>query len=211
MVRLEIKIDDALVKAEIARISGALENRADLHTAMAAALEETVRGHLTELGTARSPNTGYFSKAARSVESAVTPDAATVTIPHRGMALRYYGGRVVPVTMTNLAIPTENVPIRGGERLRPREMKDLAYLPAKKSAKPGTTGYLVEGMEKTTRGDKTRIIPKPGGQLMYTLREWTDHQEDPSILPTRPIMLEAITNAGLDYLIADIRAEGGAA
>ena len=210
MLKLEIKFDDAGASAALTRLSGVLSSRQDLHQAMAAGLEDAVRSHLTDLGKSRSPNTGYFGKAARSVQSSSTPTVGTTTIPHRGMALLYYGGRVVPTTMKNLALPTENVPIRGGERMRPGEMKDLAYLPAKKSAKPGTTGYLVEGMASSRPGGKSRLVPKPDGRLMFVLRSYTDHKEDSTVLPGQQIMRQSAKSAGMEYLAAALHFEGGA-
>ena len=214
MLSLSVKFDDAGAARMLVSLRGDLETRAELHRAMAVAVEESVRAHLIARSAAKSPRTGFYGKASRSVESHATADAGTVTIPHRGMALRYYGGRVVPVEMKNLALPTANVPIRGDERMRPGEMKNLAYIPCRRHGVNATTGYLVEGVEKTmTKGKhkgKVRLVPKPDGKLMYILRGFTDHAADPTELPPHPAMLAAAASAGGDYLAAAAR-EGGAA
>ena len=36
------------------------------------------------------------------------------------------------------------------------------------------------------------MVPKPDGQLMYVLREFTTHLPDPTVLPTAPEMMAAI-------------------
>jgi len=46
-----------------------------------------------------------------------------------------------------------------------------------------TVGYLVEGMTKAGKKGHTRIVPKPGGSLLYTLRTVTHHRPDKKILP----------------------------
>lgn len=205
MVTLDVKFDDAGTQALLVSLQSRLDRRIHLHNAMAVAVEESVRAHLIEKSAAKSPNTGFYGKASRSVESHATDTAGTVTIPHRGMALRYYGGRVNWDGKIHLALPTKAVPIRGDERLSPREIPNLAYLPAKKSAAPGTTGYLVEGMEKKSAGGKSRMVPKPDGKLMYVLREFTIHLPDPTVLPIESEMAAAAAAAGRDYLAATTR------
>jgi hypothetical protein len=76
------------------------------------------------------------------------------------------------------------------------------------------SGYLVEGEEVTIKRGKrkgqTRTAPKPGGKLLYTLRAWTDHQADESVLPSIIELQQAAKDAGLDYLDS-ITGNGGAA
>ena len=77
--------------------------------------------------------------------------------------------------------------IGGERRQKPSEAGILAFIP-KRGGPNVTTGYLVEGEEKTiTRGKGKggkRIVPKPGGKMMFVLRGWTDHKADESVLPT---------------------------
>lgn len=208
MVRVEVKFDDAGLTAALEKLQGDLVATTEIHQAMALGVGETVRGHFLELNS-RSQHTGFYGKASRSVETLWDAAAGTVRIPHRGTALRYYGGRVNMKDL-HLALHTENVPVRGDERLRPGEIPDLAFLPRSKKASAGTFGYLVEGVEKQQKNGKTRLVPKPGGRLMFVLRDYTDHEEDPTVLPTQAELLAAATVAATDYLSAAIR-EGGLA
>lgn len=210
MIRLRVNIEDVAEQSGIAAIKAALEDRASLHDAMAAGVEGTVRNHLQGLNS-RSPNTNFYAQAAASVESHSDAAAATVSIPHRGMALRYYGGTVAAGASIsshtgrptkNLAIPTPNVPVRNSRRLAPREAGLLAYIPNRSGG--ATTGYLVEGVEKTvTRGKNkggTRIVAKVGGVMMFVLRTETTHQADAGVLPTTDELVHGAGQAAEDYV-----------
>ena len=197
MLTLQVNVHDIGASAGIAAILRTCQQRTQLHLEMAQGVEREAMAHLLGLNT-RSPNTSFYGRAARSTETAANESGATLSFTHRGIALRYYGGHVIPKNVKNLALPTKEVPLAGNEgRKAPREMGILAYLPAKKSAAPGTTGYLVEGMEVTNKKTgKTRKVPKPGGKLFYVLRSYTDHDPDPTVLPTLAALLAAATTAG---------------
>ena len=143
-----------------------------------------------------------------SAETRADDLRATLSFTHPGIALRFYGGHVVPKNVRNLALPTKDVPLAGIEgRKPPSEMGILAFLPAKKSAKAGTTGYLVEGMEiSSKKTGKTRKVPLPGGKLLYVLRSYTDHPGDSTVLPTLAALLSAATGAGDTYVKGAIAA-----
>jgi hypothetical protein len=203
MLKVEVKFSDDGLRDALARVQGDLAATTEMHQAMAMGVEETVRGHLLGLNS-RSPRTGFYAKAARSVESSWDASAGTVLIPHRGMAQRYYGGLITPQTVDNLAVPTANVPVRGDERMRPREMKDLAYIPRSPAAKPNVTGYLVEG-KKNRKG--TRLVPKTraeGGRLMFVLLSEVNQNEDPTVLPSDATLTTSATEAAEDFLAASL-------
>jgi hypothetical protein len=205
MLEVQVKYSDEGLQAALASLAGDLTATTELHQAMAVAVEEKVRDHLLGLNS-RSPHTGYYAKASRSVESSADAAAGTVTVPHRGVALRYHGGRV-EMKDKHLALPTENVPVRGDERLRPGEIPDLAFIPRAANSAPGTFGFLVEG-EKNAKG---RLVPKKredGGKLMFVLRAYTDHAPDPTVIPDDAALTASAAAAGEDYLSAMIRERG---
>lgn len=208
MMQIRVTLSDDGLRARLATISHSLEDAEGLNSSMARGVETLVRDHLAELGKSRSPNTNYYGKASRSVESETTPEMGLVRVPHRGVALRYYGGRVTPVERKNLALPTEHVPIRGEERLRPGEMQNLVFIP-NTNAVTMTSGYLVEGVEKAGKDGRVRLVPKPGGRLMYVLRKQTDHKPDPTVLPDQVTITDHARDAAMDFLAALIQGEEG--
>lgn len=204
MIRVSVDVDTIKARIGVERVKERLEDKDSLHRAISAGAEKQVRGHLRGLNS-RSPNTNFYGRAADSVEAESDAEGALIRIAHRGYALRYYGGRVVPVTpgIKNLALPTEHVPVVNFVRLRPRDAGLLAFIP--RLGGPNiTTGYLVEGEKKTlTRGPnkgKERTVPKKGGRLMYVLRGWTDHKADASVLPTDAELTESGVRAARDYV-----------
>ena len=211
---LTVNLEAAGLLADLEHIQAALLDRAALHREMAAGVEAEVASHLLGLNS-RSPNTSFYGRAARSTEVTSSEQFGLVRVTHRGLSLRYYGGRVEPVNVKNLALPSDDVPYAGQEGRRPpREMGVLAYIPKRGLAVSATTGYLVEGEEFTIkRGPnkgKTRIAPKKGGKLLYTLRAFTDHNPDPSVLPAEADLLTAARDAAETY-IQTIDGAGGVA
>lgn len=210
MMTLRIDIQDAAARAGIARFMGAARDAMARNEAAAAGVENEVQEHLLGLNS-RSPNTSFYGRAARSTETDAREDGATVSITARGLALRYYGGQVLPKLSISsftgrptkaLALPTDAVPMAGSEgRMGPREVGILAFIPSKKA---GTVGVLVEGQNKTiTRGPNqggTRVVPTPGGRLMFVLRSWTDHAPDPSVLPTHDDLTQAAASGLSEFL-----------
>jgi len=211
MLTLQVNVKDIGASAGIAAILRTSQQRTQLHLEMAQGVEREASAHLLGINT-RSPNTSFYGRAARSSETRADESGAVLSFTHRGIALRYYGGRVLPKNVKNLALPTKDVPLAGNEgRKGPREMGILAYLSARKGAAPGTTGYLVEGMEVTSkRTGKTRKVPLPGGKLLYVLRSWTDHNPDATVLPAMAALIQAATDAGEAY-VSDVIANSSAA
>lgn len=202
VITVDLQADGVI--SMLAGYEAALLNKAQLHREMAQGVKAKVSDHLLALNS-RSPNTSFYGRAARSTQVTADDAQGVVSITHRGLALRYYGGRVLPVNVKNLALPSDDVPYAGTEGRRPpREMGVLAYIPKRGLAVSATTGYLVEGEEVTIeRGPnkgKTRIAPKKGGKLLYTLRAFTDHDPDPSVLPTEAELLSAARDAAESYI-----------
>ena len=65
-------------------------------------------------------------------------------------------------------------------------------------------GVLIEGEEKEiTRGKRKggkRIVPRPGGKVLYVLVSWLDFQPDESVLPTLIAMQASARESALAYL-----------
>lgn len=209
MIRVHVRLSG--IGADVPGILAALADRTDLHDAMRDGAENLVRDHLRGLN-GRSPNTSFYGQAAASVESSADAQGATVRVPHRGVALRYYGGTVTAGASISshtgqptkaIAVPTAKVPVANQRRLAPREAGVLAFIP-NRGGDIHTSGFLVEGMlKRITRGKnkgKNRAVPKPGGVMMYVLRRLTTHRADPTVMPTRDALGAAGVAAAEGYL-----------
>lgn len=231
LVEVDVTMEGDAVAAAADDLAGRLERRRELHQAMVNRVGEQVGAHLRGLAP-RSPHTGYYGRAAASVTGEADPERGVVSIPHPGMALHFYGSEGLPGGMVSagkstsehsgkptraLALPSEDVPVRGGTRLAPSQVGPLAFIPRRKDAPAATAGYLVEARPQVvTRGKRkggTRMVPIPraeGGRLMFTLRTATHHYEDPGVLP-RPAALHAgAAAAAADFLTALDPTTGGA-
>lgn len=94
------------VRAYIARLS----DRTQLHDEMGMAVERQVVKHLRTVKVPQgnrlgAPSTGFWKSAIDSVVGTADAQAATVSIPARGVALQYYGGAVRAKTKPFLTIP----------------------------------------------------------------------------------------------------------
>lgn len=208
-MKLTVELSGAANLKSALGVSGSTRH---INEGIGARAEELVRSHLLALNT-RSTNTDFYARASRSVSASANADTAIIKIDTAGIRLRYIGGRVVPGKTVSsatgkptraLAIPTANVPVKNHLRLLPSRIPDLAFQRAKKNAGGGKTiGYLVEGMEITIlRGQhagQKRMVPKPGGKLMFVLRTETKHQADDKILPTDAELLDAARAAIDEY------------
>ena len=212
MLSITVNLNAAGALHGIAAVALCMQHPKVLHENMAGAVEAQVQDHLMGLNS-RSPHTSFYARAARSTEVEADDAGAMLRVTHRGIALRLFGGHVVPVTpgIKNLALPTEHVPVIGGEeRAHPREMGILAFIP--KRGDDATTGFFVEGEEITgKRSGKKRIVPKPGGNLLYVLRRYTDHDPDASVLPTLVAMQQTAADAAAAVIGTYAAQEGGPA
>jgi hypothetical protein len=201
MLSLTVQIEDS-ASAALRRVMARVEDAEGLHDAIAQAVEDGVRQHIAD--TKQSPNTGWWGRAARMISHTATATEAVVSLNQRGVALRYHGGRVLPVRAKALAIPHDTVPVADGTRKAPREMGLLAFLPARRPARKGVIGVLVEAEMRTATRGKNKgqpyKVPKPGGKLYYTLMTEVTHKPDPTVLPSDEAMLATAQQAASDYL-----------
>ncbi|MCB1205208.1 MAG: hypothetical protein KDN18_13185 [Verrucomicrobiae bacterium] len=193
MYLLNVQIEDTATGA-LRRTMARLDAAGELHDAMGGAVRKAAADHLRT--TKNSPNTGWWGRAARMISHTATATEATVIFNQRGVALRFHGGTVRQKPGGPLlTVPFETVPIVDGTRKAARMMGPLKFLPARRPARKGVVGVLVEGEHFTpTRGKNkgqqgTRA--KKGGQLYYTLMTETTHDPDPTVLPTTEELLAA--------------------
>lgn len=217
-VSVTVSVESAATAASVRAITMAMRDKPGLHGAMAEGVARLTRAHLRDNYLPRDRDgVDFWADVIRSIEATAGDAEATVTLQEVGLRLRYHGsaglpgGGVTPGKSISsytgkptraLAIPTEKVPAAGGRRIRPGLAGLLAFV---RSAQGGeTVGFLVEGMEKAlTRGRNkgaVKIVPKPGGSLLYVLRTITRHRPDHGILPPEARISEAALRAVGDFV-----------
>jgi hypothetical protein len=211
-MNISVNIDTADLTASLKAQAKGLADTAGIHAAIRQGALETVRGHLREKYLPKDgPRGDFWSDVIASSEASSDQTSATVTLNELGIGLRYYGGVVTPgksissytgkVTRA-LAIPFAAVPVAGGRQIRPGRAGILAFI--RNRSQGDTVGFLVQGeLKKITRGPnkgKDRVIPKTGGELLYTLRTITRHKPDPNILPSDERLVESAKKAIFAHL-----------
>jgi hypothetical protein len=209
MTTITVNVQD-LVRGTLKKYSAVLNDPALLHDAIRVEAEATVKRHLEALK-GRSPNTGYYAKAAAGVNSRADATAATVIIQAAGIGLRHFGGEVKPGRTISsktgkptkaVAVPTKYVPIVNQQRSLPKDMPLLAFVPNRKGG--DTTGYLVEGEQRLAKKGKSKgkyiTVAKKDGKMMFVLRKRTTHEADPSVLPGDEELQDVAMQAIIDLL-----------
>lgn len=175
MIEMFVNIDNAQVQQLIKDLPAAI--RRDVPLVVASAGAELTRSHIT--GIARSRHrprvrNNFYQDAADSVISKQVADGAEISIPHVGFALRYEGGTIRPsgrislVTgkpIKKLAIPIKGSPAEGRS---PGEFSGVFVIKGKRKGTAFLAGKKSNGMIG----------------LLFALVAKTEHNPDPSILPT---------------------------
>lgn len=196
----------------IARMQAVASDSAEIHGAVGAAVENLVTKHLTEKYVPTDdPGITFWTKVIQSIETESTAEGVLLSLNEIGVGLRYRGGDVYPGKSISshtgkltraLAIPTDKVPIADGRYVRPARAGALAFIRA--TSRGSSVGYLVEGQVKpVTRGKnkgKFRMVPRPGGKLLYTLLRVARYKGDPGILPSKEAV-SAAADAAIRQLL----------
>lgn len=202
-MKIEVEIQDEVTAGLRAMKAGLADSRA-LHSVFAFAGENALRDHLDAEGYLAYKNklggksTGFYKGVHDSIASESDDDTATVSVNHRGAALRYYGGTVRPVTRKALSIPVE----KSAHGLNASEYpQDLLFIPAGPNADSDTAGYLFLKQYRDRKDGKPGTVAEPG-EMIYVLRKETTHAPDPNLLPSEADLREKMVSAALDYLDA---------
>ena len=171
---------------------------------VAEAAADLTRSHFRELSQDRhraSQPRNYYQLAADAVEFKAVDGGAEVTIPHTGIALRYFGGTVRPSgrisLVTGKPITRLAVPFSGSEAegKTPGEFADLFVL---SSALGKSTGKAVLA-RKTSSG---------GFVALFALLAKTEHEPNETILPENAEYEETAVSA-IREMIEEERVQNG--
>ena len=218
MIAVQVDIQSAALAAYLRSLSRGLADPVAINKHMAQGVGIAVKENLVAHYTGRTTHGNFWQRVVNSME--VKGDAAggKVSLVELGIGLRYNGGEVTPgknpaaagpnkgQLTRAIAVPSRSVPIVSGRQKTPASMGLLAFVRAKTRG-GDTTGYLVEGIEKTRKSATKRgaagskyVVPKPGGALLYTLRRITRHIADPAIIPNDFTLSDAAVSAALNYI-----------
>jgi len=154
-----------------------------LHPAIATKMKQQVQAHLIANGTNKKgwPTTSFYPSAAHNTIASSSAHSALITINQVGIAQRYYGGPIRPVTANALTIPID--PLSYGHRAS--EFPNLIVINTPK----GT--YLAQSTQtqnaKGTRSAKSRAQAAP--RFLFKLVNGVSQKPDHTILPTREEIL----------------------
>lgn len=174
MITLSVNTDSREVQAVLRRLRRDLQGGAAARVVAEAGADVT-RGHLFGLAAARHRRgqpQNFYARAADSVVARALADGAEITVPHTGLALRYYGGTVRPsgrvslVTgrpIRRLAVP---IPGKGAEGKTPAEFDGL-FMIRSKGGNALLAGRKANGMVG----------------LLFMLLPKTEHRPDKGVLP----------------------------
>jgi hypothetical protein len=218
MIAVNFDIRSEALTASIRSLTRGLADKPALNRIMANAVGMEVRENLIARYTGRTTHGNFWQRVLNSMEVKSDEQSGRVSLVELGIGLRYNGGEVKPgknpaaagpnrgQLTRAIAVPTRAVPIVSGRQQAPAFMGLLAFVRAR--ARGGdTSGYLVEGVEKTRKHATRRgaagskyIVPKPGGRLLYVLRRITRHTADPAIIPSNEVLSSAAIRSALNYI-----------
>jgi hypothetical protein len=166
-----------------------------LRSVMARAGVNHVKDHLTHLDRRRGnalggKRTHFYAAAARSTNFRLQGKGFIISINHVGIAQRYFGGTIRPVTKKRLAIPAQ---ARAHGR-RPREFGNLktgfGKDPSAPTSKPVPRFLYLPGADKTI----------PRSNILYWLVKSVIQKADHTVLPDLGDLGDKCIEAGGKYL-----------
>lgn len=188
-----VKLDSAGFRAALQQLLARAQRPRTLLEAAARSVRRTLVRHfsLRDLQQNRlgGDRTHWWGAVARSTHvGSVTDRQATITISHRGIGLKVYGGTVVPREAQALTIPIHAE--AHGRRAATLEMLTGTKL-FRLQPKKGGPVFLVR-----TLGDGTL-------RFLYVLKTMARFSADPRALPERTAMETAATTAAAEQLASE--------
>lgn len=199
-----ILINAANAAGPAARRVSAVMAPARLNHVIGRSVNETVRHHLISLNSAR-PNklggrrTNFYSQAARATNFRVVSDTEIlISIPHVGIAQRFYGGTIRAKAGRFLTIPVH--PAAHGKRAREFDL-DVVF---------GLKGQPVALATKRTVAGRSGRQISAIGEIYYKLARSVTQKADPNVLPKQAVV-ELFVQKDVDLVInRAINGSGGA-
>jgi len=165
-------------------------------------LIELTKSHLVALAGARHRSAApvnFYGRASSAVSGVANALGITISIRHQGLAQRFFGGTINPVTGKYLAIPAREEACGVRPRQYPENLVPL-YSRAQRRVialvqAEDTERVITKGKNKgqLTRAPKDKAAAHGLGAVVYWLVRSVTQQPDPSVLPTESAYLGALT------------------
>lgn len=170
----------------------------------ARAMTNTLVRHFRERNRSRErkegwPRSNYWAKAAESVTSEAGADRAVATVRKEGVRLHWLGGIVRP-REGRRAVAIPNVPEVAGiwpSEYRGKQKSKPTFMVWKAGAQSG----FIAAREKGQKGFR----------VLWWLREETEHDPDPTVIPSAETFAKAVEKACKAVLKAMKNKTGGVA
>ncbi|MES2705121.1 MAG: hypothetical protein V4726_00830 [Verrucomicrobiota bacterium] len=177
MMKIRLEWDASAGWEALRRARAVLGNPEELHAVVETAAEKAVKDHLTNTHAAR-PNrlggvsTGYWKSVIESTTSESDGGGATVTLKHKGVRMKYYGGIIRPSGRPSEVTgkPIRNLTIPVTAAAHGRTIMDLGGGKAFHAIYPGVY-------------KRTAAPPSTSDPLYFILRKSVKITADPTVLP----------------------------
>lgn len=177
------------------KVAGALR-RPDMRMVMGRAVATHLRRHFSQLDRnrengMRGKRTHFYGQVRDAVQQPQLAggEGVKVSINHIGIAQRYFGGTIAPVSANWLTIPAR----AEAYGRRAREFSNLAFVRFRAD---------LAGLVQVGGGDKE------GGGLFYWLVKRVTQQPDSTVLPSDQEIRDAAVAAAHEYATIQLKREG---
>jgi len=202
-MRLHLDLIQDEARPEARRIKARALDRNAMGLAVASAMTVPVQRNFRALGVSEhnqfgAPSSGFWQRMNAGVVPGTDGSTAWVRTP-REVALRYFGGTVVPKVAKALAIPA----CAEAYNQSPRAFSDLRF-----ALIGGKTPALVQAAQQSVRyrtykkTGVTKVYPGAvkGGKIYYWLVPSATINPNPAVLPSLEVMKSTALSALQDYL-----------
>lgn len=212
-ITLTFSIDDGITPATRA-MQNAFQPE-NLFPIIGRSAVNTVRDYLFDQNASRAnklggSRTNFYASAARATHFDEVDDGVLISINQVGIAQRYYGGTIEPVSKKFLTIPAraEAYGKRAGE------FPNLVVLwsrngPYALAAGEQSSSTVSSGSGKNSRARTSRQNAVKPGIILFWLVKSVTQKPDPTVLPDRSTIIENIKGDVNSYLTRSLR-RGGA-
>lgn len=207
------------------RLRGAAEVNG-LSLVMGRALVNVTKDHLIALNAQRHRHgRNFYTQAARATFSRVTPEGPVLGVNQTGFRLRYFGTDGLPGGRLRPKAPRRYLTIPAAPEaygMRAGMFPDLDFQivldPKTQRLRPALVQRVSQAFTVRRRKQKDgsvvrRVVPGElrGGKVMFWLVRSARQAADPSVMPTREVLVQTAVGAAATRIMRlRLRSEGGA-